>query len=63
MDSQGNNERYVNLNKINTLLRRTQLALQEFGPSIGVLMMPGGYLIALAGLIYRHWPVSSATPR
>jgi hypothetical protein len=51
------------MNKINTLLRRTRLALQEFGPSIAVLMLPGGYLIALAGLIDRHGPVSSATPR
>ena len=51
------------MNKINTLLRRTQLVLQEFGPSIAVLMMPGGYLIALAGLIDRHWPLNSATPR
>jgi hypothetical protein len=51
------------LNKINTLLRRTELALQEFGASIAVLMMPGGYLIALAGLIVRHWPISSVNPR
>jgi hypothetical protein len=51
------------MNKINSLLRRTQFALQEFGPSIAVLMMPGGYLIALAGLIGRHWPLNSATPR
>lgn len=50
------------MNTINFLLRRTQLALQEFGPSMAVLMMPGGYLIALAGLIDRHWPLSS-TPR
>jgi hypothetical protein len=48
---------------INSLLQRTQLALHEFGPSIAVLMMPGGYLIALAGLIDRHWPLNSATPR
>ena len=51
------------MNKINSLLQRTQLALQEFGPSIAVLMLPGGYLIAVAGLIGRHWPLSSATPR
>jgi len=51
------------MNKINTLLRSTRLALQEFGPLIAVLMLPGGYLIALAGLIDRHWPASSATPR
>jgi len=51
------------MNKINTLLRGTRLALQELGPSIALLMLPGGYLIALAGLIDRHWPVNSATPR
>jgi hypothetical protein len=51
------------VNTINSLLQRTQLALHEFGPSIAVLMMPGGYLIALAGLIDRHWPLNSATPR
>jgi hypothetical protein len=51
------------VNTINSLLRRTQLALHELGPSIAVLMMPGGYLIAIAGLIDRHWPHSSATSR
>jgi hypothetical protein len=51
------------MNRINSLLRRTQFALQEFAPAIAVLMMPGGYLIALAGLIGRHWPLNSATPR
>lgn len=51
------------MNKINLLLRRTQLALHEFGPSIAVLNLPGGYLIALTGLIHRHWPLSSASPR
>jgi len=45
------------------LLQRTQLVLHEFAPSIAVLMMPGGYLIALAGLINRHWPPSPANPR
>jgi hypothetical protein len=48
---------------INSLLQRTQLALHEFGPSMALLMMPGGYLIALADLIDRHWPLGSATPR
>jgi len=51
------------VNTINSLVQRTQLALHEFGPSIAVLMMPGGYLIALAGLIDRYWPLNSATPR
>ena len=51
------------MNIINSLLRRTQFALQEFAPSIAVLTMPGGYLIALAGFIGRHWPLNSAAPR
>jgi hypothetical protein len=51
------------MTKMNSLLQRTQLALHELGPSITVLMMPGGYLIALAEWIDRHWPGNSATPR
>jgi hypothetical protein len=45
------------------LLRRTRLALQEFGPYMALLMLPGGYVAALAGWLYRHWPPSSATLR
>ena len=51
------------MNTINSWLQRTQLAPHEFEASIDVLMMPGGYLIALAQLIDRHWPHSSATSR
>jgi hypothetical protein len=51
------------MNKVNFVLRRTRLVLQELGPSMGLLMMPGGYLVALTGWIYRHWPHSSAAPR
>jgi hypothetical protein len=51
------------MNKVNGLLRRTRLAVQEFGPSMELLMLPGGYLIALTGLIHRLWPVGSNTPR
>lgn len=51
------------MSKVNFLLRRTRLALQEFGPSMVLLTMPGGYFIALTGWLYRHWPISSATPR
>jgi hypothetical protein len=51
------------MSKVNFLLRRTQLKLQEFGPSMAMLTMPGGYLVALAGWVYRHWPPSSAMPR
>jgi hypothetical protein len=45
------------------LMRRTRLALQELGPSMEMLMLPGGYLIALTGLIHRHWPLGSGSPR
>jgi hypothetical protein len=51
------------MSRVNLLMRRTRLALQEFGPSMALLMMPGGYLIVLTGWIYRHWPLSLATPR
>jgi len=47
---------------VNLLLRRTRLAFQEFGPSMALLMMPGGYFIVLTGWIHRHWPLSLATP-
>lgn len=42
------------------VLRRGRLALQELGPSMALLMLPGGYLIALMSWIYRHWPMGSA---
>jgi len=42
------------------LVRQTRLALQEFAPHMAVLMLPGGYLIALTGWVHRHWPVGSA---
>jgi hypothetical protein len=51
------------MNKVKYLLRRARLALQEFGPSMAMLMLPGGYVIALTGLIYRHWPLGSGTPK
>ena len=47
------------MSRVNLLLRRTRLALQESGPYMALLMMPGGYLIALAELIDRHWPYDS----
>jgi len=53
----------MSMNKVNGLLRRARLAIHEFGPSMGLLVLPGGYLIALTGLIHRHWPVGSNTPR
>jgi hypothetical protein len=51
------------MSKVIVLLRRTRLALQEFGPYMALLILPGGYFAALAGWIYRHWPSGSATPR
>jgi hypothetical protein len=51
------------MNKVNGLLRRTRLAMQEFGPSMAMLTLPGGYLVALTGLIYRHWPLGSSAPK
>lgn len=51
------------MNKAKILMRRTRLVLQELGPSMEMLMLPGGYLIALTGLIHRHWPLRSGPPR
>jgi hypothetical protein len=53
----------MSINKVHGLLRSTRLALQEFGPSMALLTLPGGYLVALTGLIYRHWPAGSAESR
>jgi hypothetical protein len=51
------------MSRVNLLLRRTQLALLELGPSMALLTMPGGYVIALTGWIHRHWPLHSVGPR
>jgi len=40
------------------LIRRAHLALQEFAPHLALLMLPGGYFIALTGLVHRHWPLA-----
>jgi hypothetical protein len=42
------------------LVQRARLALQEFAPQMALLTLPGGYLIALTGLVHRHWPVTSS---
>jgi hypothetical protein len=42
------------------LIRRMRLALQEFGPYMALLLLPGGYLIALTGWVQRHWPFNTA---
>jgi len=41
------------------LIRRARLALLEFAPHVALLTLPGGYLIALTGLVHRHWPLTS----
>ena len=37
-------------------MRRAHWALQEFAPHVALLTLPGGYSIALTGLVHRHWP-------
>lgn len=51
------------MHTLDVLVRRTQLILQEFGPSMAMSMLPGGYLVALSGWIYRHWPRPSASTK
>ena len=41
------------------LFRHARLALQELAPHLALLTLPGGYLIALTGLVHRHWPPTS----
>ena len=48
------------MNHMNLLLQRSRLALQEFGPSMALLNLPGGYLIALTGLLQRRWPMKGS---
>jgi hypothetical protein len=40
------------------LIRHARLALQEIAPHMALLTLPGGYFIALTGLVHRHWPVT-----
>ena len=46
-------------NFLMVLIQRTRLMLQEFAPHLALLALPGGYLIALTGLVHRHWPATS----
>ena len=41
------------------LFRRARLVLQEVAPHLALLTLPGGYLLALTGLVHRHWPPTS----
>ncbi len=49
------------MNHVNSLLQRGRLALQEMGPSMAMLTLPGGYLVALTGWILRRLPAGSGT--
>ena len=44
------------------LIQRARLMLQEFAPHLALLTLPGGYLIALTGLVHRHWAPTSLRP-
>jgi hypothetical protein len=46
-------------NLLMLLIQRVRLALQEIAPHMALLTLPGGYLIALSGLVHRYWPASS----
>jgi hypothetical protein len=41
------------------LIRRARLALQELAPHMALLTLPGGYIIALTGLVHRYLPLTS----
>jgi hypothetical protein len=36
--------------------------LREIAPHIALLTLPGGYFIALTGLVHRHWPSTPPRP-
>lgn len=57
--SRGNDPREKSMSHVNFLLQRGRLALQEFGPSMALLTLPGGYLVALTDWIFRRWPSGS----
>ena len=41
------------------VIRHSRLVLQQIGPHMGLLMLPGGYLIAVSAWIHSCWPVST----
>ena len=43
-------------NLLMLLFRRARLVLQEVAPHLALLTLPGGYLLALTGLVHRRWP-------
>jgi hypothetical protein len=48
------------MKNLRLLTRRARLALQEFGPYMGLLMLPGGYLIALTAWVHHVWAIGTA---
>jgi hypothetical protein len=42
------------MSHMNLLLQRSRLALLEFGPSMALMTLPGGYLIALTDWLHRR---------
>jgi hypothetical protein len=46
-------------NLLMLLFRRARLVLQEVAPHLALLTLPGGYLLALTGLVHRRWPPTS----
>jgi hypothetical protein len=46
------------MRSLTLLIRHSRLVLQEFGPYMALLMLPGGYLIALTAWVHSYWPVS-----
>ncbi len=50
----------MKMNNLVHWLQRGRLTLQEFGPSMAMLTLPGGSFVALTGWIYRHWRPTAA---
>jgi hypothetical protein len=41
------------------LIRHARLVLQEIGPYMALMMLPGGYLIAVSAWIHSYWPINT----
>jgi hypothetical protein len=41
------------------LIRHSRLVLQEIGPYMALLTLPGGYLIAIGAWIHSYWPANT----
>lgn len=51
------------MSHMNLLLQRSRLALLEFGPSMALMTLPGGYLIALTDWIHRRRSPGASSPQ